>query len=144
MNHAPPHWDRVLQDLIGNAKLLERMNPARGNREINRTTPNNIAFAGISPAFVKIDIVSAPAQICRKQSTSETGTDQNKFCLGHSMLSFCTCNSCTANTQHSTFNDQHWTSESAENLLTADHADITDFQIKQLTQNPPRTPRIVA
>src|SRR6266566_9434403 len=45
MNHPAPHRDGVLQDFICDPKLLERMNPARGEREIDRAPADNIAFA---------------------------------------------------------------------------------------------------
>jgi hypothetical protein len=63
MDHATPHWDRMAQYIVGNTELLERMDPARREREINRPPSDNIAFARISPSLVKIDIVPTPPQI---------------------------------------------------------------------------------
>jgi hypothetical protein len=54
----------VSQRFIRDTELLERVNPARRDREIDRTSSDNIAFARISAPLVKIDIVPAPAQIC--------------------------------------------------------------------------------
>jgi hypothetical protein len=59
----------VLQHFIGDAELLERVNPTRRERKVDRPSADDIAFARIGPSFVKIDIVSAPPQIRRKQSS---------------------------------------------------------------------------
>ena len=67
VDHAATHRDRVLEHFIRDAELLECMNPARGKREINRASADNIPFARIGPAFVKIDIVPAPAQVRSEQ-----------------------------------------------------------------------------
>jgi hypothetical protein len=95
------------QHFIRDTELLECVNPACRNREINRSPADNIAFTRISPSFVKIDIVSAPAQIRREQSAGETAADKNEF---------------------------RWHSPE---FLPADYADITDIQIKQLAQSSP-------
>ena len=68
-----------LQDFVGDAELFERVNPAGGKREIDRASADDIAFARIGPAFVKIDIVSAPPEIRGEQSTGETAADENEF-----------------------------------------------------------------
>ena len=44
------------------------MNSGGRKGEIDRTSADHVAFARISPAFEKIDLVSAPAQIGREQS----------------------------------------------------------------------------
>ena len=66
MDHSAAHWDRVFQYFISNTDLLERVNSAGRKREIDRTSTDHVAFARIGPAFVKIDLVSAPAEIGRK------------------------------------------------------------------------------
>ena len=114
VDHAATHRDRVLQDLIGDAKLLKRVNPARRNSEINRASAYNVAFARIGTPLIKIVIVSAPAQIGRQQSACQAAADKYEF---------------------------RWHSPE---FLTADYADITDFQIKQLAQSLPKTRSIVA
>ena len=68
VNHPAAHRDRVLEHLIGDTELLERMNPARREREIDRSAADDIAFTRIGPPFVKIDIVSAPPQIRSEQA----------------------------------------------------------------------------
>ena len=70
------------QHFIGDAELLERVNPARREREIDRASADDIAFARVGPSFVKIDIVSAPPQVRREQSAGESTTDEDKFCFG--------------------------------------------------------------
>src|SRR2546423_7036572 len=54
------------------------MNSAGGKREIDRTSANQVPFARIAPAFVKIDIVTAPAQIRREQSAGQARPNQNE------------------------------------------------------------------
>src|SRR5438445_7333201 len=114
MNHPAAHGDCVLQCFMREADLFERMNAPRRNRQINRSPADDVAFARVSAPLVEIDIVSAPAQVRGEQAARETGTDQNKFCLGHSTLSFRTCNT-TENAQRSTFSAQRRISEGAEN-----------------------------
>ena len=79
MNHPAAHRDRVLQYFISNSDLFERVNPACRKREIDRPSTDHVAFARIGPAFVKIDFVSAPAQISREQSAGQAATDENKL-----------------------------------------------------------------
>ena len=79
MNHPAAHRDRVLQCFVGDPDLFERMNAARRNRQIDRASADDVAFARISAPLVKIDIVSAPSQICREQSARESAADQNKL-----------------------------------------------------------------
>ena len=52
VNHATAHWYGVLQDFFSEAKLLERVNAARGKREVYRATADDIAFARISASLV--------------------------------------------------------------------------------------------
>ena len=68
VNHPAAHRDRVLEHLIGDTELLESMNPSRREREIDRSATDDIAFARVSPSFVKIDIVSAPPQVGSEQA----------------------------------------------------------------------------
>ena len=82
VDHPAAHRDGVPQHFIGDAELLERVNPAGRKREIDRASADDVAFARISPAFVKIDIVSAPAQVRCEQSAGQSTTDQDKFCFG--------------------------------------------------------------
>jgi hypothetical protein len=60
VDHAATHRDGVPQHLTSDPDLLERMNPARRDCEIDRASPDNISFPRVGPALVKIDIVSAP------------------------------------------------------------------------------------
>jgi hypothetical protein len=55
------------------------MNTPGRNRQINRPSADDVAFARISAALVKIDIVSAPAQVGREQSARETAANENKL-----------------------------------------------------------------
>ena len=75
MDHASRHGDGVLEYFVGDAELLEGVDSARGEREIDRSPADKVAFARVSSSFVKIDIVSAPSQIGRQQSAGQTGTD---------------------------------------------------------------------
>ena len=68
VNHPAAHRDRVLQHFISDSDLLERMNAAGREREIDRSSADHVAFARISAALVKIDLVSAPAQIRGEQT----------------------------------------------------------------------------
>jgi len=43
------------------------------------TSADNIAFTGIRPPLVKIDIVSAPPQVCAEQSASQPAANEDKF-----------------------------------------------------------------
>ena len=80
VNHSTAHRDRVLQYFVGDSDLFERVNSARRNRQIDRAPADDVSFARISAPFVKIDFVSAPPEIRREQSASESAADQNKFC----------------------------------------------------------------
>ena len=99
VDHPAAHRNRVFQHFIGNSNLLERMDPAGGKREIDRASADHVAFAWIAPAFVKLDLVSASAEIRGEQTAGQSRADENEF--GH-----------------------------RPKCLTADDADITDFQIK--------------
>ena len=80
VNHPTAHRDCVLQRFMRDADLFERMNAPGRNRQINRTSADDVAFARISAPLVQIDIVPSPAQIGREQSARETAANQNKFC----------------------------------------------------------------
>ena len=79
MNHAAAHRDSVLEYFIGDAELLERVNPAGREREIDRSPTDQIAFARIGAAFVKIDLVAAPSHVGGEQSAGEAATDEYEF-----------------------------------------------------------------
>jgi len=79
VNHPAAHRDRVLQRFVRDADLFQRMNASRRNRQINRSSADEVAFARISAPFVKIDIVSATSQIRREQSTRQAAANQNKL-----------------------------------------------------------------
>jgi hypothetical protein len=70
MNHSAAHRDRVAQHFVGNSNLFEGVDSTGREREIDRASPDQIAFARISPAFVKIDIVPTPPQVRAEQSAS--------------------------------------------------------------------------
>src|SRR5438876_2465591 len=80
MNHPAAHGDRMLQRLMRDADLFERMNAPRRNRQIDRSPADDVAFARISAPLVKIDIVPAPPQIRGEQTTCESAANQNKLC----------------------------------------------------------------
>jgi hypothetical protein len=69
----------MAQCFIGNSNLLERVDPSRGDRQINGSPANDIAFARIDAPLVKIDLVPSPTKIRSQQSTCESGTDQYEF-----------------------------------------------------------------
>ena len=56
------------QHFIGDAELLEGVNAARRESEIDRAPADDIAVARIGPPFVKIDLVSAPAEVRSQQA----------------------------------------------------------------------------
>ncbi len=99
VNHPAAHRDRVLQRFMRDADLFERMNAPRRNRQIDRSSADDVSFAWISTPFVKIDIVPAPAQIRGEQTTRQTAADKNKLCVGHLMMPLLRFNICTANAQ---------------------------------------------
>ena len=80
MDHPAVHWNRVSQRLVGNSNLFEGVNPARRNCQVDRATTDDVSFARISAPFIKIDFVSAPSKIRRKQAPSQSAADQNKSC----------------------------------------------------------------
>src|SRR5947207_10918643 len=81
VNHPAAHRDCVLEHFVGDPDLLQCVNAARGKREIDRASADHVAFARISPALVKIDIVSPPTEISREQSTGQATSDEHKFCF---------------------------------------------------------------
>ena len=68
------------QHFIGDPELFQRVNPACRERQIDRAPANDVPFARIGPPLVKIDFVSAPAEIGREQSARQSAADKNKFC----------------------------------------------------------------
>src|SRR4051812_41116893 len=79
MDHPPAHRDRVLEHLLRKSDLLERMNAARGKREIDRTTANEVPGARIGPTFVKLYLVTASAEICSEQTARQAAPDKDEF-----------------------------------------------------------------
>ncbi len=79
MDHASAHRDGVLQDFIGEAELLEGMNAAGGESEINRAAANSVACARVGPALVEVDLNTSPAEKSGEQASCETTTDENKL-----------------------------------------------------------------
>ena len=86
MDHAAAHRDGVSQHFIGDAELLERVNPARRKREIDRPSADEVARARVGPSLVKIDIVPAPPQIRREQSAGESTADKSEFCWHQNLV----------------------------------------------------------
>ena len=80
VNHPTAHRDRVFQCFLGDPDLFQRVNPACRNRQIDRTSAEDVPFARVSAPLVKIHLVSAPPQIRGEQSASQTAPDQNKPC----------------------------------------------------------------
>ena len=79
VDHPAAHRDGVLQDFIGNAELLERMNSTGGKRQIDRAAAHEVAGARIGSPLVQLDLIPAPAEIGREQPAGQTATDQNKL-----------------------------------------------------------------
>jgi hypothetical protein len=75
VNHSTAHRNRVPQYLVSNPELLERVNPTRGEREIDRPPSDDISFARISSPLVKIDLVSAPPEVRREQPSGKAAAD---------------------------------------------------------------------
>ena len=80
VNHPATHRDRVLQRFMRDADLFQCMNAPGRNRQINRSSADDVAFARISAALVKIDLVPAPPQKCGEQTTCESAANENKLC----------------------------------------------------------------
>src|SRR5438105_3050848 len=80
MNHPAAHRDRMMQRFVSDSNLLERMNAARRNRQVDGASANDVPFTRIGSSFVKIHIVPSSSQIRREQSTRQTAADQNKSC----------------------------------------------------------------
>ena len=68
MDHAAAHRDGVSQHFVGDAELLERVNPARRERKVDRPPADEVARARVGPSLVKIDLVSAPPEVGGEQS----------------------------------------------------------------------------
>jgi hypothetical protein len=79
MDHAAPHRDCLLEDLIGKAKLLKGMNAAGGEGEINRAPANCVTCARVGPAFVEINLNAAPTEEGGEQASREATTDENEL-----------------------------------------------------------------
>ena len=79
VDHPAAHRDGVAHDFLGDAELLERMNSAGGEREIDRATADEIAGVRIGAALVKIDLVAAPAEERGHHPAGETAADEGKL-----------------------------------------------------------------
>ena len=71
----------MLQDFIGEAELLEGMDAAGGEGEINRAAANGVARARVGPALVEIDFNATAAEEGGEEPSREATTDKNE--LGH-------------------------------------------------------------
>src|SRR6516162_8049874 len=80
MNYPATHWDCMFQGLFSDPDLLQRMNTACRNREVDRASAHDVPFTRISTAFIKIDFMPTLSQIRREQSARQTATDKNKSC----------------------------------------------------------------
>src|SRR5207248_318936 len=96
VDHSPPHRDGVPHHFPGNAELLQCMNTARRNREINRASADEISRARIRSTLIKGHLVSPSPEIRSEQPASQSTSDEDKF----------RCH--------------------PPEFLTTDHADITD------------------
>jgi hypothetical protein len=56
------------------------MSAPRRDRQIDRSPADDVAFARISAPLVKIDIVSAPAQVRGEQAACKSTANKNKLC----------------------------------------------------------------
>jgi hypothetical protein len=79
MDHASAHRDGVLEDFIGEAELLEGVDAASGEGEINRAAANGIARSRVRPVLVELDLNAAPAEKGGEQASREATTDKNKL-----------------------------------------------------------------
>src|SRR5207249_1826096 len=75
MNHPAAHWDCMFQGLFSDPDMFERVDPARRNRQVDRASAHDVAFARIGPSFVKIHLVPTPSQIRGEQSARKTTAD---------------------------------------------------------------------
>jgi hypothetical protein len=69
-----------LHHFVSDAELLERVNPACGERKIDRPPTDEITRARVGASLIKIDIVPAPPQVRGEQSAGEAATDEKKLC----------------------------------------------------------------
>src|SRR5438094_8506594 len=79
MYRPAAHRDGGPQHFVSDPELLERVNPARRERGIDRAPADNIAFARIGSSLVKIDIVATAPQVGGEQSAGQTAADENEF-----------------------------------------------------------------
>jgi hypothetical protein len=79
VDHAPAHWDGLVEDFIGEAELLESVDTAGGKGEINRAAANSSARSRVGPAFVEINLNAAPAEEGGEQASREATTDKSKL-----------------------------------------------------------------
>ena len=70
MDHAAAHGDGVPHHFVGDAELLERVNPAGRERQVDRAPADEVARARVGPPFVQIDLMSAPPKVRGKQAAS--------------------------------------------------------------------------
>jgi hypothetical protein len=80
MDHPTAHWDRVPQDFVGEIELLEGVNAACREREVDRATADGVAGARIGPPLKKIDFVAASPEETREETAGEAAADEGEFC----------------------------------------------------------------
>ena len=76
VNHPAAHRDGVAQHFIGESELLERVNSAGGEREIDRAAADGVARARVGAALEEIDLVAAPAEETGEQSAGQAAADR--------------------------------------------------------------------
>ena len=69
----------MAQDVVGDSKLLERVNPTRRKRKVDRPPANKIARARVGPPLVKLDLVSASPEAGCQQSSGESAANESEF-----------------------------------------------------------------
>jgi hypothetical protein len=63
------------QHLIRGADLLKGVNATGGQGKVDGSATDKVPCARISPALEELDFVSAPSEVCRKQTSRESATD---------------------------------------------------------------------
>ncbi len=86
MDHPAAHRDRVTQHLVRNPELLECVNAARGEREIDRAAADEVAGVRIWTALEELDFMAASAEESGHHSAGEAAADQREFAQAATIL----------------------------------------------------------
>ncbi len=66
----------MLQDFVSNPEALERVDPAGGEREIDRAAADKVAGMRIGPALEEFHLVAAPPEKRGHHAAGQTAADE--------------------------------------------------------------------